>query len=235
MVLKFSKQQFAAFEAEAAACWDRETGQTLVDLYPDHMAALGVSLDQATAFVRTVRDYAEAYKITTKRETFKLAVMGVSLGAHFPHDPRFKRGIDRSLGRTAIPQDRRLVLLSEFVEAWLSAAWTGEGLDVIGARLVARVQSAMPLADALNKLVAQSPRIATPARRTAFIDACLSHADGYGLRDPQRRVAYVGAALIHGIYWFDDPLLGRLRQIVDEADSTDALCDRMAEFYAGFA
>ncbi|WP_227271850.1 hypothetical protein [Roseobacter weihaiensis] len=70
----------------------------------------------------------------------------------------------------------------------------------------------------------------TPARRAAFSDASLAHAGGYALRDPQQRIAYVGAALVHGIYWFDDPLLRRLRRIVEDATSTDDLCDRMSGF-----
>ncbi|WP_159980166.1 hypothetical protein [Roseobacter cerasinus] len=233
--MKFSQQQFIALEAQAAAGWDRETAKELQALYSHYMAALGVALDDITAFVRTVRDYAQAYHITSKREVFKLAVIGVSLGAHFPHDPRFEHGVASSLGRTGIPQNRRLVLLSDFVETWLGATWTGEGLDVVGARLVARIDSSLPLEAALRGLVAQSPSLAPRARRKAFLDACLVHADGYGLRTPERRLAYVGAALIHGIYWFDDPLMGGLRRIVAETETPDLMRDQMAEFYAGFA
>lgn len=235
MVLKFSKEQFEAFEAEAASRWDRETARTLLDLYPTYMAALGVSPDQVAAFVRTVRDYAQAYHVKTKRETFKLVVIGVSLGAHFPHDPRFEQGIAYSLGRTAIPQDRRLVLLSDFVEAWLSATWAEEGLDIVGARLVGRIKQSLAPEDVLHGLVPQSPTIATQSRRNAFLTACLSHADGYGLRDPQRRLAYAGAALIHGIYWFDNPLMIALRRIVEGAETTDQMRDQMSGFYRGFA
>lgn len=235
MVLKFSKGQLGAFEADAALRWDRETAQAVLDLYPMHMAALGVSLDQVAAFVRTVRDYAQAYHITTKRETFKLVVISVSLGVHFPHDPRFEQGISYSLARTAIPQDRRLVLLNDFVEAWLSATWTEEGLDVTGVRLVERIKRSLALADVLQGLVPQSPTIATQPRRDAFLAACQAHADGYGLRDLHRRAAYVGGALIHGIYWFDNPLMISLRRIVEGAEATGQMHEQMSDFYRGFA
>ncbi len=69
----------------------------------------------------------------------------------------------------------------------------------------------------------------------AFLDACLSHADGYGLRAAERRLAYVGAALIHGIYWFDDPLMGALRRIVAQGETVDLMHTQMTDFYAGFA
>ena len=243
MVLRFTGEMFRTMEQRAAAAWDRETGAELLELYPDHMRALGASLDEAEAFCRLVRDYATAYHVSEKREVFRLVVVSVALGAHFAHDPRFEGGIAHSLARLAVPQDRRLVLLGDFVEAWLGATWGGEGFDVVGARLVEVIRrggnragaSREGVRAALDGLVSQSPTIATPARRAAFLDAVLAQADGYGLSDPPRRLAYAGGALLHGVYWFDDPLMGWGRAAVEGAASADDLCDRLGAFYEGFA
>lgn len=241
MAMKISRAQFAAFEGEAAARWDTETSVTLLELYPDHMRALGAGQGEIESFCRCVRDYATAYQLTARKEVFKLVVIAVSLGVHFPHDPRFAQGIRSSIARVNIPQNRRLALLEEFAQSWLGATWDGNGTGPIGLRLTEIVRhgeqsgaSRDGIRDALSGLVLQSPTIATPERREAFMDACLHHADGYGLRDAQRRLAYVGGALLHGIYWFDDPLWGRLRKGIGSASSADDLCSRMSAFYQGF-
>lgn len=242
MVLKFSTTQFAAFEREAATVWDADTARSLQELYPDYIDALGVKQDKIEAFCRTVRDHALAYQITTKREVFKLIVIAVSLGAYFPHDPRFGQGVTHSLGRSVLPQAQRVSLMADFTASWLGASWDGMGIAALGLRLVDLVRNSRQsgssrdgIRDALSGLVLQSPTIATPERREAFLDACLSHADGYGLHEPQRRVAYIGGAFLHGIYWFDDPLLAKLRDAISEAQTPDALYARMTAFYEGFA
>lgn len=242
MVLKFSKAQFEAFEREAATEWDAETVRILQEIYHDYMRALGVRRDQVQAFCRTVRDHALAYQITAKHDVFRMIVIAISLGAHFPHDPRFQQGIAGSLARVAIPQGRRVDLLAEFAASWLAASWDGTGTGALGLRLVEVVRQSRQsgawrdgIRDALHGLVLQSPTIATSDCREAFLDACISQADGYGLREPQRRMAYIGGALVHGVYWFDDPLLIQLRKAVESAKTSDDLCERMTEFYEGFA
>lgn len=241
MVMKISKSQFAAFEKEATSQWDAEVAGKLLEIYPDYIRALSVVRGELQSFCRVVRDYAATYQIYAEREVFKIIVISVSLGAHFPHDPRFELGIQRSLARANIPQDRRLTLLVDFVETWLGATWDENGLGLTGLRLVEIVRHGQKsgashdgIRHALNGLVLQSPTIATPERREAFMKTCLRHADGYGLHESQRRMAYVGGALLHGIYWFDDPLLVRLRRAIEGAVSADDLCDRMSVFYQGF-
>lgn len=239
--MKISKAQFAAFEKEAASRWDAEAADRLLQLYPDYMRALGVVRDEVQSFCRVVRDYAVAYQVSTERDVFKLIVIAISLGAHFPHDPRFEQGIQNSLARVSIPQVRRLTLLADFVETWLGATWDGRGTGPNGFRLAEIVRHGQQsgashdgIRHALNGLVLQSPAIATPERREAFMEACLHHADGYRLREPQKRLAYVGGALLHGIYWFDDPLMRSLRKTIESEVSADDLCDRMVVFYQGF-
>lgn len=131
-----------------------------------------------------------------------------------------------TLGQISIPQSRRVELFCDALGAWLGASWKDEGLNDKGARLIEHL------------LRVQSPEGFFPsmtARHRAFLDSCVSHAGGYGLRTPQRRVAYVGAALIHGMYWFDDPLLRRLRIIFETSETNDLLLSQMADFYSGFA
>ncbi|GFE50896.1 hypothetical protein So717_26490 [Roseobacter cerasinus] len=235
MVIKFSKQQFETFESDAADRWDRETGQSLLDLYPSHMASLGVSPDQAVAFVRTVREYALPYQVTTKRDTYKLVIIAMSLGAHFPHDPRFAQAVSATLGQLSIPQDRRLILLADHVANHLQECWSGKGLGAIGGELVACLQPALTPEETLDRLASRHPGIVRSVARQAMLTACLAQADGYGLQDPQHRTAYLGAAAIHGVYWFDNPLMARLRQIVEDTENIDDLCQKLAQFYEGFA
>ena len=250
MVLKFSADTFRSMEAEAAAAWDREVAGELLALHPADFAALDAGADAVSAFVRTVRDYAVAYRVTGRRETYRLVVCALALGAHFPHDPRFGLLIERTLARLDVPQDRRAVLFCDGVEAWAGATDDGTGLAARGAGLTARVRrrgGALPsasidraaeraaVADALYGFVPQSPTIAPPERRAAFLDGVLAQADGYGLREPWRRLAYVGGALLHGAYWFDDPLMAGLRGAVTTAVDAGAMCDRLDAIYAGFA
>ena len=190
------------------------------------MSALDVTPRMLTSFVRTVRDYAQAYQITGKRETFKLAVIGVTLGAHFPHDPRLRQMIDASLGQTTIPQSRRVELFCSGVSTSLGAHWKDEGLDAKGARLIAYLSRTPALEDLFPNMT---------GRKRAFLDACMSHADGYSLRAPRRRQAYFGAALIHGIYWFDNPVMYTLRRIIETSETDDLMLNQISEFYSGFA
>lgn len=87
MVLRFSSSAFAAMEADAAASWDREGAGALLALHPGHFAALGADVGVVSALVRTVRDYAVAYRVTGRRGTYRLVVCALALRADFPHDP----------------------------------------------------------------------------------------------------------------------------------------------------
>ncbi|WP_308915896.1 hypothetical protein [Jannaschia sp. LMIT008] len=241
MTLRLSSEFFRAAEQRAAAAWDREVAIELVALHPRHMAALGVSEDEVVAFVRGVRDYAVGYGVTGRRETFRVVVVALALGLHFPHDPRLADAVAYALGRKAIPEARRTAMLGDMAEAWLGATWDGRGLAERGAALVDRVRGHARgptdrdgMSDALGGLVPQSPTVATPARRRAFLDAVLAQAEGYGLRTAGQRLAYAGGALLHGVYWFDDPLFGHLRGMVEGAATPGDLCDAMGAFYARF-
>lgn len=241
MVVKFSKSQMESFAEQAVAQWDTDTAAQLQNLYPRHMGALGVAQEDLEAFCRAVRGYATHYRVTASRDVFKMVVIAVSLGAHFPHDPRFEKGIHDTIARAAMPQERRLALFGAFAARWLGAAWDGRGVGVIGLQLAEIVQQQRGaditidgIRYALNNLVLQSPTIATQSRRQEFFDACLSHADSYNLFDPQERLAYVGGALIHGIYWFDDPLMRELRGVFDRHSSRGDFCAELTAFYKRF-
>ena len=245
--MKLSAGFFEAAEREAARRWDREVATELMGLYPAHFAALGaeVEVETVAAFCRTVRDHAVAYRITGKRETYKLIVTALALGAHFPHDPRFAALIEGSLAQMDAPQDRRLHLFRNDIELWLSVVYDdGESLGARGADLIERIRAAVPpargaseregVAAILHGLVPRALE-ALPPIRASFLDAVLSEADGYGLREPQRRLAYAGGALLHGVYWFDDPLMAKARAAVELASGPRDLCDRLGTFYGGFA
>ncbi|WP_179381731.1 hypothetical protein [Jannaschia marina] len=242
--MKLSAEFFEAAEREAASRWDREVAGELMELYPAHFDALGADAGTVQAFCRMVRDYAVTYRIMGKRETYKLIVAALALGAHFPHDPRFAALIEQSLAQLDVPQDRRLHLFCDGVEMWVLAADDGVGPDVRGADLVERIRTcAVPVqgvperevvAATLRGLIPQAA-MALPPIHAAFLDAVLTQADGYGLREPQRRVAYAGGALLHGSYWFDDPLLAEARAAVEQASGPAELCDGLGAFYGGFA
>ena len=210
-MMKLSAAFFEAAEREAAFRWDREVAGELMELYPAHFNALGADADVVQAFCRTVRDYAMAYHVTGRRETYRMIVAALALGVHFPHDPRFASLIEQSLAQLDVPQDRRLHLFCDGVEMWVLAADDGAGPDVRGATLVERVRTfAGPVqgvpereavAATLRGLVPQAA-MALPPIQAAFLDAVLAQADGYGLREPQRRLAYAGGAVLHGTYWF---------------------------------
>jgi hypothetical protein len=240
--MKLAKGQIASFEELAVTRWEHGTAAQILDLYPARLNALGVTLDDVVAFCRCQRTYADSFEFTGNKETFKFIVIAVMLGAYFCHDPRFEQGVTYALANRAVPQDRRITLLGDFTEAWLGATWTGEGLGLAGRRLVKIVTdhgqkciSRDAIRAVLADFVVQSPSIATPQRREAFLDASLSRAEVWGLHDPHLRCAYVGAALLHGIYWFDDPLFIHLRTAFVQATSPDNLCLRLAAFYARFA
>ncbi|MBL3597811.1 hypothetical protein JMM63_20025 [Rhodovulum sulfidophilum] len=241
-MMKLSASFFEAAEREAARRWDRAVASELMGLYPAHFAALGAEEETVAVFCRTVRDYAVAYGISGRRESYKLIVIGLARGAHVFHDPRFAPLARRTLGQLDIPADRRGALFCDGMEAWTSATWEGVRLDVLGARLIERIDRHGPLAtsrdavaSALHGMVLQSPTIAPPAVRVAFLDAVLAQADGYGLRKPERRLAYAGGALLHGVYWFDDPLMAMLRGAIETARGPHDMRERMGAIYTRLA
>ncbi len=211
-------------------------------LYPRHFAALGADLTSVETFTRTVRDYAVAYGIAGKRETYKLAVLCLAQGAHVFHDPRFGALTQRTLAQINIRAERRVELFSDGIRSWARATWEGVSLADLGARLIERVSrhgdtavSRDTVAAALHGLVLQSPAMAPPAIRATFLDAALAQADGYGLRAPHRRLAYVGGSFLHGVYWFDDPLMAGLRAAVESAGGPHEMCTEMVSIYDRFA
>ncbi len=242
MGIKLAVGQLQAFEALAVRQWDEETAQTLRQLYPQHFAALGVTAEDIELFCKGQREYAADFQITAKREVFKFIVLAVMLGAYFCHDPRFAVGLHHSIANSDVPQDRRMTLFGDFAEAWLGATWTGRGNRLAGERLAEIIKvrghdcvTSHGIVAALEGFVAQSPTIATSEKRVLFLDACLSRADAFGFHDPHRRCAYVGLALLHGIFWFDDPLFVNLRRAFEQATGPEDLCGRISAFYAGFS
>lgn len=241
-MMKLSSAFFAAAEREAAHRWDREVAAELLRLYPAHFSALGAERRTVEAFCRTVRDYAVAYHIAGKRETFKLIVVALAQGAHLFHDPRFASLAQRTLAETDIPADRRVALFCDGMRAWTSASHEeGVSLSGLGARMIERIDrhgatatSREAIEAALDGLVLQSPTIAPPSARAAFLDAVLAQADGYGLREPERRLAYAGGALLHGVHWFDDPLMATLRAAIESASGPRDMRERMCAIYARF-
>lgn len=119
-------------------------------MYPAHMEALGATVADLSGLCRTVRGHALSYQITERRDVFKLAVIALSLGVYFCHDPRFQEGIARSLARLTLPSGRRLTLLSTFAEAWLRSLWRGRTLSDFGARLVATLRHCTVMPDSLS-------------------------------------------------------------------------------------
>lgn len=241
MALKLSSDQLLAFESESALQWDAEAASIIKELYPDYIASLHVDPCQVQKFCRTVRDHALAYQITGKREVLKFIIIAISQGAYFIHDPRFQGTITEILSQSDLPQSRRIAMLADYSSFWLSSTWDGSGIGTRGLRLVEIIAnehraeiSTTSLTLTLDGLVLQNPSIATPEVRQAFIDGCVSQADGYGLRTTQQRLAYVGGALLHGAYWFDDPLLINLRQALESSTNSAELCKRMTTFYEGF-
>jgi hypothetical protein len=242
LALKLAVGQMRVFEAQAATQWDQDTAQALLQLYPKHFAALRVNAEDVENFCRGQREYAAGFQITSKREVFKFIVLAVLLGAYFCHDPRFAVGMNYSIANQDFPQDRRMTLAGDFAEAWLGATWIGLGHQFLGARLARIIadrghdcKTAHDISSALDGFVAQSPTIATADKRSRFLEACLSRADAFGFHDPHRRCGYAGLALMHGIFWFDDPLFVNLRRTFEQAISPDDLCARISAFYLGSA
>lgn len=242
MAFTISEGMFRTLAQGAAEDWDRQTAEKLLEMYPAHMGALGATVADLSGLCRTVRGHALSYQITERRDVFKLAVIGLSLGAHFCHDPRFQEGIARSLARLSLPSGRRLTLLSTFAEAWLRSLWRGRTLSDFGARLVATLRhcTVMPdspsaLTAALRPLLPDERGILRVEQSETFLAACADHTLAYGLPDPELRLAYCASALAHGYSWFDDPLMRGLRSEFEAARSADDLHARMAGFYARFS
>ena len=61
------------------------------------------------------------------------------------------------------------------------------------------------------------------------------HCDHYGMQHPVLRFAYMGCAVVHGVQWFNDPLLKNLKSVFSTSKTLDDLCDGFGAFYKGFA
>lgn len=240
MVLRLSTKQIEALEVRAANQWDRLTAHELEDLYERYFRCLGANIEHIAHFCRIVRDYASSYQIYERRDVFKMVVVALALGAHFPHDPRYRDMVSRSLGDVSVPSGRRLSLFGREVEALLYKRRLVGNLAWFGARLVGLLKSGgAAVSDADIAVALQGIPHAKfeiyDASLPAFVGACLSQCDAYGVRVPERRVAYCACAVAHGVYWFDDPLLHRLRDCVLTGSLMDDDAADLRAFYEAFA
>ena len=129
------------FEQREAEAWYRGTAHKLQELYPSYIEALGVEDQDIRQFCALIHGHAKAYELSKQRDVFKLVVLAFSLGAYFPHDPRFRKALEGSLDRTHIPAERRVILLSEFTGQWLQTVWKDEPLLDLGAQFIQHLKA----------------------------------------------------------------------------------------------
>lgn len=228
------------FERQKAEAWYSDTSKKLHDLYPSYMSALGVDDLDIRKFCALMHNHAEDCKLYKQRDVFKIIILAFSLGAYFPYDPRFREALEGSLDRTHIPADRRVILLSEFTEQWQKNVWKDELLPQFGRRLIQHL-SYSPKAHSVENRQESIFDMFPPAffdrydLCAAFCNLNEQHCDHYELRHPILRLAYMGCAVVHGVQWFDDPLLKNLKFVFYNSTKFEDLHDGMVSFYEGFA
>lgn len=238
MVLKFSKEQLGNLEDRVADQWDSETAAELYYLYEPYFDKLEVKVDRVTVFCRTVREYAAAYQITERRDVFKLVVVALALGAHFCHDPRYRPMLEKTVLRHTVPSGRRLHLLCTDVDPLLHARKKAGGLAAFGKYLdrALRTQTVDTRDDEIPFLLEQLHRASegSDVDLVTFVRFCLPHCNGYGLHSFKQRFVYCACALVHGVYWLDDPIMCVLREYLLRTSSSSQLTENLAAFYQRF-
>lgn len=236
MVLKISRQQMKSFELRAAEQWDQTVAEELADLYRPYFQGFGVTFNQIVQFCHLARDYAAAYAVEERRDVFRMIVIALALGAHFPHDCRYRNMVSIYLGDVSAPSGRRLATLGREVEEILqrrSYASARSSFGVNLARLLALAGPSIPNTQITHSLI-QLPGFGNETGHEilpVLVADCLSYCDRAKIRAPYKRLAYCACALVHGVYWFDDPLLDRLRELTLAADTKEAFSADLCAFY----
>jgi hypothetical protein len=241
MAIRLTKEQFQAFEDSYAQDWYEEAAQKLMNLYPDYINAFGAKLQNVRKFCVEVHLNAKAVQIHSQKDVLKLAVLSLILGLNFRDDPRFRKALENSLDRTHIPENRRIILLSEFVQDWVQAGWSQNKMAEPGERLASYI------IQNTNELTSASERrenIYTlfPSAFSDQFEVCAAffrlteqHCAEYGMHHGVLRFAYLGCSVTFGVKWFDDPLLENLKAVFSTSKTPNELGEGIRSFYKGFA
>ncbi len=205
MTLKIYRNQMDGFEIRASEQWDATTARELEDLYASHFGRLGAKHGHIQDFCQIVRNYAAAYGVGERRDVFRMVVVALALGAHFPRDVRYRDMVSRCLGDVSVPSGRRLCWLGCEVESILLAKSSAGGLAAFGTDLANAVQSVRATVSdtGIADLLRRMPHIGARVHHTvlpAFAAECLTRCDAHGIHTPDRRFAYVACATVHGTY-----------------------------------
>lgn len=233
-MLKLTKIQFDEYEEKARRDWDDRTGLRLKELYPDFLNGLGCSKTDVQKFARIARKNAAHYQVFDKRDVFKIVVVSMSLGAHFVHDPRLKTTICHSLDQHELGASHRVERLVGYCSHWLDKVWLGQSLDAIWRNVLAALQLQNSSRDCLEAFQREYTDALPASFFNLFADTCLDHACRYGLQTPHQQSAYICLSAVHGVYWFDDPLLTEFRSAVEKAISSEALQQNLTILYERF-
>lgn len=241
MTLTISSAQFTAFEDSAAAEWDKYAAAFIKNNYAGHIEALRAETRDIEGFCKLGREHAADYQITGNQEVLGFLVVAMALGAFFRNDVRHRNDTSRILDVKSIPQSRRVALLGEYSKSWLDNNWDGSGTGERGLRLIHALDRRLPdrvdlhvISERLDGLSNFSPSVVTPENRKQFVAESMVHADAYGLRSPEHVIAYVGAAALHGVTWFDDPLFSGLREAIEGTNDPAKVSGNIALFYQRF-
>lgn len=228
-MLKITNEQFRKFAKPAREAWISSAAQHLHRSFPDYFATLNVSDADLRPICRATEEWAEQHGVTGERDTLQLCCVSVSLGHRFWHDPRFRGYVRDTLEDQSLEREAAVRALSEKTSIWLSTLWHEDQVADFGARLAQQLRRGADLDQITwQTLLPGHLRLFDMAAHQRFV-AWLSHQVSDWT--PDRRVAFVALALVHGSGWMNDPQYTRLTTILHEAPTSAALADALANLY----
>lgn len=232
MVLSFSKEQFAAFEAMERDKWASKAACQLIAAFPDHFANLNVTAADLTPFCAGVEKWAARHEITGARDVLKLCYAALSLGHKFWLDPRFRGYIESTVANKRIVKTRRADAFVDRSKEWLNGLWAQDSVEAFAALLVKAVRdpltAASPLVFTLQGVLPGHWVQYSDSDNDRAISELLKDCERYDLSRDGQCLAYVACALVFGFHWWSDPHYAAIAEVVRSVPTDTALATQLA-------
>lgn len=202
--MKFSAEFISALEDRSRTEAVEAMAQTLHGLYSDYYAALDVDAERLIPFCADVEAWAFHHSIRTLRDVSKLCVVAQALGHHFWTDRRFLRFVETTLADRSLAVGGHAREITRTTQTWLDGIWARDSLSTFGTRLCDAVETGQEPNEAiLHAILPQHWAILGQDKTVNWLKdiyISLPKTDA-----PAQRVALMGAALVHGQTWWQDP------------------------------
>ncbi|GLP88274.1 hypothetical protein [Tritonibacter mobilis] len=199
---------------------------------------IGAKPHDVARSVRQIQQWAEVKALKRNKDIRILAVMSVTQGAFFHHDPRFSKTFNRAVRRFELEPDERINGVFEAFEGWRNNVLGKDSWGIIAQRTASLITNKSnfdhltPAEIADRILPGQAAWIGTKAHKQFLWDVA---ADGAGRMLPTHRHLACNLALsvLFGYRWASDPKMINLAKKMKLEPDPNVMCEGVALQLAG--